>query len=171
MVMGQFKELKINCDVCTGSGEITPEGNKCNDCNGKKVVNQKKVIEVSIDKGSPDGDKYIFHGEADEFPEKEAGDVVFIVSQQKHAVYKRKGADLLLKKQITVMEAMCGIDFVINFLDGTDFRVKSEEGQVIQPEQILTIEEKGMPFHKKSWQFGNLFIMFIVNFPDTITAE
>lgn len=49
------------------------------------------------------------------------------------------------------MEAMCGIDFVINFLDGTDFRVQSEEGQVIQPEQILTIEEKGMPFHKKSW--------------------
>ena len=29
------------------------------------------------------------------------------------------------------MEAMCGVDFVVNFLDGTDFRVKSEEGQVI----------------------------------------
>lgn len=151
MVMGQFKEMKIDCDVCSGSGEITPEGNKCNECKGKKVVNQKKVLEVNIDKGSPDGDKYTFHGEADEFPEKEAGDVVFIVSEQKHGLYKRKGADLLMKKQITVMEAMCGVDFVINFLDGTDFRVKSEEGQVIQPEQILTIEEKGMPFHKKSW--------------------
>ena len=76
-----------------------------------------------------------------------------------------------MKKNITVMEAMCGVDFVINFLDGTDFRVKSEEGQVIQPEQILSIEEKGMPFHKKSWMFGNLFIMFVVNFPDTINAE
>jgi DnaJ family protein A protein 2 len=80
MVMGQFKEVKIDCDGCSGSGEITPEGNKCLECKGRKVVNQKKVIEVMIDKGSPDGDKYTYHGEADEFPEKEAGDVVFIVS-------------------------------------------------------------------------------------------
>jgi len=35
---------------------------------------------LSIDKGSPDGAKYFFHGEADEYPKKEAGDVVFIVS-------------------------------------------------------------------------------------------
>ena len=41
-------------------------------------------MEVTIDKGSPDGAKYIFHGEADEYPDKDAGDVVFIVQQQKH---------------------------------------------------------------------------------------
>jgi len=32
-------------------------------------VKEAKVIECIIDKGSPDGAKYIFHGEADEHPD------------------------------------------------------------------------------------------------------
>lgn len=44
------------------------------------MVKDKKVIECHIDKGSPDGEKFFFHGEADEHPIKEAGDLVFIVS-------------------------------------------------------------------------------------------
>lgn len=40
----------------------------------------------------------------------------------------------------------------------------------IQPDQILTVEEKGMPFHKNPFRFGNLFVMFKVQFPDQISA-
>lgn len=32
----------------------------------------------------------------------------------------------------------------------------------------MTIEEKGMPFHKNPYKFGNLFIMFKVKFPEKI---
>lgn len=66
-------------------------------------MKEAKVIECIIDKGSPDGAKYIFHGEADEHPDKEAGDVVFIVQEQKHETFKRKGADLLITKHITLV--------------------------------------------------------------------
>jgi len=34
---------------------------------------------VTIDKGSPNGEKYVFHGEADEYPGVEAGDVIIVV--------------------------------------------------------------------------------------------
>lgn len=119
--------------------------------------------------GAPDGEKYVFHGEADEHPDKEAGDVVFIVAEQKHALFRRKGADLLMNKDITLLEAITGVDFEVAHLDGTKFRVKSAEGEVIKPGQIMCIEEKGMPFHKKSWNFGNLFIMFKIVFPDKVT--
>lgn len=78
---GQYKDIKEPCECCNGEGEIRPELNKCKVCNGKKVVVEPKVIEVTIDKGSPDGYKYYFHGEADEFPGKEPGDVVFVVQQ------------------------------------------------------------------------------------------
>ena len=102
--------------------------------NDKKVIErEKKVLECKFSIGAPDGEKYILHGEADEHPDKEAGDIVFIVSEQKHALFKRKGADLLLNKEITLLEAITGVDFSIDFLDGTKFRVKSEEGQVIKP--------------------------------------
>lgn len=62
-------------DDCRGKGEVIDEANKCKTCNGKKVCKEKKVIEVAIDKGTPSNGQYTFHGEADEYPGTEAGDV------------------------------------------------------------------------------------------------
>jgi DnaJ family protein A protein 2 len=138
----------------------------------KKVVErEKKVLECKVGKGAPDGEKYIFHGEADEHPDKEAGDVVFIVAEQKHSVFKRKGADLLMNKEITLLEAITGVDFEVDHLDGTKFRVQSGDGEVIKPNQIMCIPDKGMPFHKKSWNYGNLFIMFKIVFPNKVSLD
>lgn len=36
----------------------------------------------------------------------------------------------------------------------------------------MTIPERGLPFHKTPFKFGNLFIMFTVKFPDSLgTSE
>lgn len=32
----------------------------------------------------------------------------------------------------------------------------------------MTIEDKGMPFHKNPFKSGNLFIMFKVSYPETL---
>lgn len=77
---GMFKDEMVICDACNGVGEIIPESNKCKWCLGKRIIKEKKVIECVIDKGAPDGEKFTFHGEADEAPDKEAGNVVFVVS-------------------------------------------------------------------------------------------
>lgn len=42
---------------------------------------------------------------------------------------------------------------------------------VIKPDQVLTVEEKGMPYHKNSFKFGNLFIMFKIKFPEKIGSN
>ena len=54
---------------------------KCKECNGKRVVKEKKVLTCEIDKGAPHAEKYTFHGESDAHPDKEAGDVVLIVNE------------------------------------------------------------------------------------------
>ena len=125
---GMYSQSTGPCDDCGGSGEQIDEADKCKNCNGKKVIKEKKVLEASIDKGSPHGEKYIFHGESDEHPDKEAGDVVIVVNEQPHKLFKRKGADLLIERDITLLESLTGADFVIDFLDGTKLRIKSAEG-------------------------------------------
>jgi DnaJ-class molecular chaperone len=35
----------------------------------------------------------------------------------------------------------------------------------------MTVKEKGMPFHKNPFKFGNLFILFKVKLPLTITPS
>ena len=86
-------------------------------------MKEKKVLEVEVDKGAPHGEKYLFHGESDEYP-----DVIIVVDEQPHKVFKRKGADLLIEKEISLLEALTGCDFVVDFLDGSSFRVKSTPG-------------------------------------------
>lgn len=77
----------------------------------------------------------------------------------------------MMEKEISLLQALSGVDFVIDFLDGTKFRVKNKPGEVIKPDSLMTIEGKGLPFHKKSYEFGNLFILFKIKFPDSLDSN
>ena len=76
-----------------------------------------------------------------------------------------------MEKEISLLEALTGCDFVVNFLDETSFRVKSTPGEVIKPDSLMTVFEKGLPFHKNPYKFGNLFILFRVKFPETLSKQ
>ena len=125
----------------------------------------EKVLECAILKGTPNGHKYFFKGEADEDATKDLkGDVTFIVETEKHKLFKRDGADLLITKTITLVESITGVEFGIKHLNGSSFKVASQEGEVIKPGQIMTLKNLGMPYFKDktSKKFGNLFILFKV---------
>jgi DnaJ homolog subfamily A member 2 len=66
---------------------------------------------------------------------------------------------------------LTGVDFVITHLDDRKIRIKNKPGEVIKPDDIKTIENMGMPLHKQSFKFGNLFVIFKITFPDTLTAN
>lgn len=76
---GMYSQRSGPCDDCGGRGEQIDEKNRCKECNGKKTVQDRKIIEAQVDKGAPNGERYVFHGEADEHPDMEPGDVVFQV--------------------------------------------------------------------------------------------
>jgi DnaJ family protein A protein 2 len=86
-------------------------------------------------------------------------------------LFKRKGADLMIEKEISLMEALTGVDFVLKHLDGRKIRIKNVPGEVIKPDDIKTVEGYGMPYHKQTYKFGNLFIIFKIKFPETINSE
>ena len=147
-----------------GPGMYTQRTGPCDECQGMGIKagstkKETKILEVTIDKGAPNEEKYVFHGEGDEFPGAETGDVVVVVDLQEHKDFKRKGADLLLERKISLVEALTGVDFIITHLDGKKLKVKSNPGDVIKPNSLMTIKEMGLPFHKKSFQHGNLYIL------------
>jgi DnaJ family protein A protein 2 len=63
-----------------------------------------------------------------------------------------------MEKEITLVEALTGLDFILVHLDGRKVRVRNNPGEVIKPDSLMTVENLGMPFHKKTYQFGNLII-------------
>ena len=175
------------CDGCEGKGMrttmsqigpgmYTQRTGPCDECQGQgvkagKVIKDSKIIEVTIDKGSPHGEKYVFHGEGDEFPGADTGDVVVVVDLQEHKLFKRKGADLLFEKNITLVEALTGVDFTFTHLDGKKVHVKSTPGDVIKPNSLMTLKDMGLPFHKKSFEQGHMYILFRVDFPTTLNKD
>jgi DnaJ family protein A protein 2 len=72
---------------------------------------------------------------------------------------------------VTLLEALTGVNFMIDFLDGSKFAVSSKPGQVIKPNQLMTLEEKGLPFHKNPYKFGNMFVLFTVKFPTSLETN
>ena len=94
--------------------------------------------------------------------------MIAIIKIRANKIYQRKGADLHLEKEISLLEALTGVDFTIMHLDGRMVRIQNESGQVIKPNSTMTCEGLGMPFHKTPYKFGNLFVTFKVQFPEQV---
>lgn len=105
--------------------------------------------------------------EADQEPNQEPGDIVFILSEKQHDVFERAGADLSAELNITLAEALTGFDrVVLKHLDGRGIQMKVEpKGQILRPEQVLKVAGEGMP-KKRSEVKGDLYLMVKIQFPD-----
>ena len=76
------------------------------------------MFDIEVPKGAPHGEKIVLFGEGDEIPGVESGDVIVVVDQQPHKIFKRKGGDLMIEKEILLSEALTGVSFTIAHLDG-----------------------------------------------------
>lgn len=74
-----------------------------------------------------------------------------------------------MEKEITLLEALTGLDFTLTHLDGRVIRIQNNTGGIIRPDSMMTCEGLGLPFHKTPYKFGNLFIKFTVKFPDQLS--
>ncbi|CAN4106924.1 unnamed protein product [Withania somnifera] len=159
------------CNECNGTGEKINEKDRCPQCKGEKVVPEKKVLEVVVEKGMQNGQKITFPGEADQAPDTITGDIVFVLQQKEHPKFKRKGDDLFVEHTLTLTEALCGFQFVLVHLDNRQLIIKSQPGELVKPDQYKGINDEGMPMYQRSFMRGKLYIHFTVDFPDTLTPE
>jgi len=162
---GMIQQMQTVCNDCGGKGEVIKEEDKCKDCKGKKVSKEKKILQVYVDKGMRHGQKIVFSGESDEAPGQEPGDIIFVLIEKKHEIFKRNGNDLYMEASIPLVEALAGFAFTIKHLDDRTLLVKSEKGEIINPGDIKMIGNEGMPIHKRPFDKGNLYIHFNIEFP------
>jgi len=162
---GMIQQMQTVCNDCGGKGEIIKEEDQCKECKGKKVVKDKKVIQVPIEPGMRHGQKIAFSGEADEAPGFEPGDIVFVVTEKKHDLFKRNGNDLVMEYNLQLIEALAGFNLTIKHLDDRTLYIQSAKGEIIKQGDIRMIPNEGMPQHKNPFNKGNLYIHFNVEFP------
>ncbi|XP_022933971.1 dnaJ protein homolog [Cucurbita moschata] len=166
-----IQQMQQPCNECKGTGETISDKDRCPQCKGEKVVQEKKVLEVIVEKGMQNGQKIKFPGEADEAPDSVTGDVVFVIQQKDHPKFKRKGDDLFVEHTLSLIEALGGFQFALTHLDGRQLLIKTNPGEVVKPDSFKAINDEGMPVYQRPFMKGKLYIHFSVDFPESLSAE
>lgn len=129
---------------------------------------EKVVLDVLIEKGMKNGQRIKFPGQGSVLPGMLPGDVVLVVDQADHGVFQRRGADLIMKREITLLEALAGTRFVVDHLDGHKVLVTTPPGFVIAPDTVKQVPDEGMPVYGHTHVKGVLFVQFEVKFPESL---
>lgn len=85
---GMIQQIQTVCHDCSGAGERVNPNDRCKNCQGKKIVKDKKIIQVHVDRGMSDGEKVTLSGEGDQEPGIQPGDIIIVVDEKPHPVFK-----------------------------------------------------------------------------------
>uniref|UniRef100_A0A7S1JB75 Uncharacterized protein n=1 Tax=Eutreptiella gymnastica TaxID=73025 RepID=A0A7S1JB75_9EUGL len=167
-----IQQMQTQCPSCKGEGTQIKEQDKCGGCSGNRVTQEKKILEVHVEKGMRQNDKITFNREGDQHPDiKIPGDVVIVLQQKNHDRFERSGQDLCMKKKVCLKQALCGFEFPVQQLDGRTLLVKTQPGHVIEPGATMSIPGEGMPQHRNPFNKGQMLITFEIEMPKSLSAS
>lgn len=162
-----IQQLQQPCDECSGTGEIINHRDKCKNCNARKVVSEKKMLEVHVDKGMKGGQTITFSGESDQAPGVTPGDVIIVIEEKPHDRFKRNENNLVTDVEIDLLTALGGGTFTIKHLDDRALLVSIGPGEIVKQDDLKVIQGQGMP-SQRHHELGDLFIKFNVKWPENI---
>ncbi|CAF2126903.1 hypothetical protein BRARA_C03298 [Brassica rapa] len=151
---GITKKMKISRDVLDSSWRPTTV---------------EEILTIEIKPGWKKGTKITFPEKGNEQRGIIPSDLVFIVDEKPHAVFKRDGNDLVITQKIPLVEALTGYTAQVTTLDGRTLTVPVNN--VISPTYEEVVKGEGMPIPKDPSRKGNLRIKFNVKFPSRLTTE
>jgi DnaJ family protein A protein 2 len=127
-----IQQIQAPCDDCSGTGETINMKDRCSNCKGKKVLPEKKFLDVHIDKGMKGGQTVTFRGESDQSPLAETGDVTIVIDERAHERFKRQENDLITEFEVDLLTALAGGQFAIKHLDDRALVVRLKPGEVVK---------------------------------------
>ena len=124
---------------------------------------------IDIKPGWKKGTKITFPEKGNEQRNVIPSDLIFIIDERSHAVFKREGNDLIITQKISLLEALTGYTLQLTTLDNRTLNLSINS--VIGPDYEEIIPGEGMPITKERPKKGNLRVKFQIKFPTRLTAE
>ncbi|XAR65138.1 hypothetical protein NMG60_11009117 [Bertholletia excelsa] len=129
----------------------------------------EEILKIDIKPGWKKGTKITFPEKGNQEMGMAPGDLVFVVEEKPHPIFKRDGNDLVVNKRISLLEALTGKTIDLVTLDGRNLSVPVTD--IVRPGHVVVIQNEGMPISKEPGKKGNLRIVFDVKFPSRLTEE
>lgn len=134
-----------------------------------KPMTVQEILKIDIKPGWKKGTKITFPEKGNQEPGLAPADLIFVVEEKPHAVFRRDGNDLVVNHKISLLEALTGLSLNLTALDGRNLTLPVTD--IIKPGSEVVIPNEGMPVSKDPSKKGNLIIKFDTMFPSRLTAE
>lgn len=129
-----------------------------------------KILTINARAGWPAGTKITFQKEGDQGPNNIPADIVFVVKDKDHPLFKRVGGDLHYIATIPLAKALVGCVIEVPTLDGRSLSIPVND--IVQPGYQKRVVGEGMPISKsKDGQKGDLVIGFDIVFPTKLEVH
>jgi DnaJ-class molecular chaperone len=159
-----------DCDKCKSTGVIYDIKDKCNECNGQKLINIENTLDIEILPGMVDKQVITFEYFGNEILNScIPGDVIIILEQQKHDYFERQENNLIYKMNISIGEALLGFSNIIVLPDNKKVVIKVDD-KCTPSHSKFEIKDYGMPILNTNTK-GYLIIKIIVQFPNSLSVE
>ncbi|WMV22712.1 hypothetical protein MTR67_016097 [Solanum verrucosum] len=123
-----------------------------------KPTTIEEVLAIHIKPGWKKGTKITFPEKGNHEPGAAPGDLIFVIDEKPHDVFKRDGNDLVINQKISLVDALAGKTINLTALDGRELTIPITE--VVKPGHEQKIPNEGMPISKEPGKKGNLRIKF-----------
>ncbi|XWS40035.1 hypothetical protein CRYUN_Cryun18bG0105500 [Craigia yunnanensis] len=150
---GGLKKIKVVRDVISDEGII---------------VQEEETLTINLKPGWTKGTKLTFEGKGEEKPGYLPADIIFLIQEKRHPLFRRHGDDLEIAVEIPLVKALTGCSLSVPLLGGETMSIHFSD--IIYPGYEKVIQGQGMP-NAKGGKRGDLRITFLVNFPTELTDQ
>ena len=162
-----IKIITINMEIVLTGGTIPVDIERWL-IEGENKVFENETVYVTIPKGIDDNEIIMLKEKGNILNEDIKGDIKIFIKIENTTQFERKGIDLIINKNISLKDALCGFSFELKYINGKVYTLNNNSGNIIPPEYIKTIPNMGLT---REGHTGNLLIHFHVEFPEKLSEE
>jgi len=129
---------------------------------------KKKELEIFLKPGWKGGTQVSFPNEGDIIPGNIPADIIVVVEEEPHPLYRREGNNLFFKNQITLLAALTGLTLTIPHISGDEISIPI--AGPINPGFQKVCPGKGY-ISQRDGSKGDLIIMFEILWPKNEFSE
>jgi len=134
-----------------------------------EIRDENETIYVDIPKGIDTNEMIVFREKGHVVDDIPAGDIKVFVSVLDHQLFKRSGLDLIFTIEISLKQALCGVDIEFIHLSGNLYKINNSKGRnVISPGYQKVVHGLGL---QRKDHCGNLIIEFKISFPEKLSID
>lgn len=163
-IFGQFVNVSP-CPQCGGEGRTVKT--KCKTCGGDGRVSETETISVKVPPGVASGNFIPLRGMGDAGPRGgPAGDLIVLIEEKPHAVFRRDGDDLLLEMPAGYPVMTLGGKIEVPTVGGGMLAMDVPSGTASGT--VLRARGKGLPSLRGGT--GDLLVQAVVFVPERVSA-